>query len=95
MLLSRTALHMAIHGKHERTVLLLLDQYYDDDEMTDLNIDPTIESYEEKRTALDLALEEFGLNHPITNAFFDSSFRPFGMRVWGSISEHKLNHEYY
>ena len=65
---------MAIHGKHERTVLLLLDQYYDDDEMTDLNIDPTIESYEEKRTALDLALEEFGLNHPITNAFFDSGW---------------------
>ncbi len=69
-----TALHMAVHAKNERVVLLLLDQYDGGEAMSDLNIDPFVESYEEKRTAMDLALEMFGLDHPITDAFFDSGF---------------------
>jgi len=69
-----TALHMAVHAKHERIVILLLDQYDEGEDMSDLNIDPFVASYEEKRTAMDLALEMFGLEHPITDAFFDSGF---------------------
>ena len=69
-----TALHMAVHGQHERIVTLLLDQTHDKKDMADLNIDPFVESYEEKRTALDLALEQFGVEHPITEAFFNSGW---------------------
>jgi len=69
-----TALHMAVHAKHEHIVLLLLGQYDDKDDTSELNIDPFVASYEEKRTALDLALEIFGLEHPITEAFFDSGW---------------------
>ena len=69
-----TALHMAVHGQHERIVTLLLDQTHDQKDMADLNIDPFVESYEEKRTALDLALEQFGVEHPITEAFFSSGW---------------------
>lgn len=76
-----TALHMAVHGNHERIVALLLSQTHDRKDMADLNIDPFVKSYEEKRTALDLALEQFGLEHPITEAFFGSG--------WYERSEYK------
>ena len=69
-----TALHMAVHAKQERIVLLLLDQYYKEEDMAELNIDPLVESFEEERTALDLALEQFGLDHPITDAFLDTEW---------------------
>ena len=69
-----TALHMAVHAKHERVVVLLLEQHDEDDDTSELNIDPFVASYEEKRTALDLALELFGLEHPIAEAFFDSGW---------------------
>ncbi len=69
-----TALHMAVHGHYERIVTLLLDQAHGTNDMADLAIDPFVESYEEKRTALDLALEQFGLEHPITEAFFSSGW---------------------
>jgi ankyrin repeat protein len=72
-----TALHLAVSAKHSRIVRLLLDQYdrsYADKDLSHLNIDPNVASYEQEKTALDLALEYYGMNHPLTDAFFDSGW---------------------
>jgi len=70
-----TALHLAVSAKHSGIVRLLLDQYdesYADKDLSHLNIDPNVASYEQGKTALDFALEYYGTNHPLTDTFFDS-----------------------
>lgn len=65
-----TALHLAVTNRHERIVRLLLNQKHPD------SVDPGVLSYQDgnQQTALDLALEAYGMGHPITEAFFDSGW---------------------
>mmetsp|Transcript_779 Transcript_779/g.1645 ORF Transcript_779/g.1645 Transcript_779/m.1645 type:complete len:929 (+) Transcript_779:117-2903(+) len=69
-----TALHFAVNAQHERIVRLLLNHWYEEEEQQqDLGIDVKVET-NEGATAFGMAWEMFGLDHPLTNVFYESGW---------------------